>query len=226
MSIGSTARSTTFDDWCNAWKAAKHNVGDIGAVINLRRVPRGQEKMSWEKVLGYRKSNTTDRGEQKIERQLLGARGFIEVHELYANHRYYPLVSLYQNMSLTKKHRVIADAFGVVLVHGTSHPLVIEVKVSAQNCWSALVQNIQQVLLLRANPKPAQQFMPGMSRGAWGMVLARKDYYDRDPAHLAACTALLKELKKAKTEIRVVLAVADKLKHHKIWVMAGNWDWS
>lgn len=217
-----------YTKWCEDWQAAKKKIGDIEEVIRLwQKPPKGWERISWEMGLGFRKGTQEDRGEQAIERQLLGNNGKINLHT-FQHRGAYPIIALHHNMALAncRKNQVIADAFGLVAVGGCFHPLAMEVKVTAQNCWSALVQNLQQVRMLRANVCHLQNYLQdvvsGVGRGAWGMVLAPRAYYDRHPECLNACKKLLKRLKDDTTG-RVVLATSDNLSDHKIGCVIGNW---
>lgn len=162
-------------------------------------------------VLGFRKNTNEDKGEQKIERQLLGPRDTEREHQLVIQGKCYRLQALRHNIALSKyrSHQVIADALGTVLVSGKLHPLAIEIKETQGNCWSAVVQNIQQVRMLRNNHNSIKRQFKTYG-GAWGMVLAPRRYYNKDLKSVAKAIELLKRLKKD-TELRVALCYSDAL---------------
>jgi hypothetical protein len=58
-----------------------------------------------------------------------------------------------------RKGQVIADAFGVLKAKNNVRPIIIEVKVTANNPWFALIKNLQQIRLARACAHKLQAFI-------------------------------------------------------------------
>ena len=203
----------SFQTWSAAWKKARHTIGDIDNIVALIG---GMPTHEWKRdqlvgVLGFRKNTKMDKGEQVIERQFLGCKGTVEHHFLKIQSRCYELNGLHHNAALSKHQsgQVIVDALGMVKVAGKWHPLAIEVKVTHGNCWSAVVQNIQQVKMLRNNHKNIKCQLK-TSGGEWGMVLAPRCYYNKHPDAVNRSIDLLKRLKK-ETKLRVALCYSDGL---------------
>jgi hypothetical protein len=172
---------------------------------------------------GYRKTNMRDRGEQIIERALLATKGGIAGHLIKSGKKEYPMVAIHHSVYLTKfkEGQVIADALAAVFVDGHWHPLVIEVKNTAQDPLCALVQNLQQVRLLRAQVRRVLPFVKVSDRGVWGMVLAPPKYFEQHKDCLGLCRKLLSLLKQ--TQARVILAKWDNQLGHPFEVVCGNW---
>ncbi len=216
----------SFEAWSVRWKSAR-KACDVDDIIRLWRImptdmwKRDPEK--WLKELGYRKKSLKLRGEQEIEKKLLGTLGKEKSHRLNLGGKVFTLTVRRHNDALTgrKTGQVIVDATATVTVGSRRHPLAIEIKKTADNPWSALVQNLQQIRLLRADEKSTKERY-GASSGAWGMVLAPRSYYDDHLKELGKACELLDRLKKS-SEARVCLAAEDKLDQGIIEVIAHNW---
>ncbi len=228
---------TDFYEWSQNWKLARNEVGCCQAVLDLWQSPRMPEECkrpSWLDVIGYRKSSAKDRGEQRSERLFLGKAGEMREHSLIdptGKHRGAVAVrAIYHNMAQATQRRgqVIADCFGTIHIASRPklHPLAVEVKETDGNCWFAVVENLQQVRMLRFNAANVLKYFQGrVSRddfkGAWGMVLAPRSYYVRRNSHLKESERLLDFL--AKTKARIILAENDELKDGRILWRAGYW---
>ena len=202
-----------YQTWSKEWKDARHVIGDIDRIVRLlNQMPTHQwTREQLVEVLGFRKNTDEDKGEQTIERQLLGVRGTERGHNLLIHGKRYHLKATSHNVALSrhKSGQVIADALGIVDVSSKCHPLAIEIKVTQGNCWSAVVQNIQQVKMLRNNHRNTKRQLK-TSGGAWGIVLAPRCYYDKNPDAVAKSINLLKWLKDT-TKLRVALCYSDGL---------------
>jgi hypothetical protein len=124
-------------------------------------------------------------------------------------------------LSKHKTGQVIADAVGKIQISGKWHPLAIEIKVTQGDCWSAVVQNMQQVRMLRAQGrKTLNQFHA--DGGVWGMVLAPVRYFDKRPSALRASQELLERLRR-KTHLRIALCYCDSLRDKQIECFWSTW---
>jgi len=123
--------------------------------------------------------------------------------------------------------QVIADAFGVLKIGKSIRPLFIEVKVTANDPWFALVENLQQIRLARACAHKIQDFVHTKSehrveRGVWGLILASKTYYEKHVGKLNGCNPMLEVLKRT-TRARVAFGISDYLATGQIRIIAHNW---
>ena len=100
-------------------------------------------------------------------------------------------------------------------------------KVSANNPWFALVENLQQIRLARACARKIQDFVHNNSnhrvqRGVWGLILAPESYYEKHHGKLAKCKLLLESLKQ-NSRARVAFGTSDFLAEGRIKIVAQNW---
>lgn len=152
-----------FNDWSAEWKAARKTI-DAGKILNLwqRPTPLHWEREIWEGKLGYRKRSDY-RGEQCTEKKLFDGelRGLELIFPDEETDAKYQVEGIYHNMPLANQRegQVIADAFGVLQTGKCARPLFIEVKVTANNPWFALVENLQQIRLGRACARRIQAFV-------------------------------------------------------------------
>lgn len=216
----------SFQDWSAAWKEARHTIGDIDHILTLiGEMPTHKWKRDQlVDVLGFRKNTKVDKGEQVIERQFLGCKGTVGHHCLKIQNRCCELNGLHHNAALSKHQtgQVIVDALGTVKVAGKLHPLAVEIKKTQGNCWSAVIQNIQQVRMLRAKEREhLSQFRA--DGGVWGMVLAPREYFARNEQAVKASEDLLKRLKRC-THLRIALCYSDGLPNKQIECFCANWS--
>jgi hypothetical protein len=220
-----------FSKWSAEWKAGRER-NDASAILELwhQPVPRAWARAVWTGKLGYRK-RSSDKGEQRTEKELFNRvrEDFALVFSDQEPSAGYRVKTIYHNMPLAnqRKGQVIADAFAVLVTGANSRPLFIEVKVTANNPWFALVENLQQIRLARACARKIENFVLESSkhrveRGVWGLILAPENYYARHSARLSKCTHLLDALKKG-TRARVAFGVSDSLAHGQIRIIAHNW---
>jgi len=225
--------SIEFKTWSEKFKNCRKDIGNIEGVLNCWRsaIPTDWKRERWAASFGYRKnSKGDDRGEQVIERELLGQKGQwkllkIEHKTLKSN----SLISFYHNFPLAKfkSGQVIADAFGLVHIGKIYHPLVIEVKTNANDCWFALVENLQQIKMARANEVYLKTFLGKIhapsAKGTWGLVVAPRSFYEKNDNCLSSCKKLLKTLKE-NTEARIAFAHSGKLEEDRIEIVCSNWE--
>jgi hypothetical protein len=218
-------------EWSTEWKDER-KMNDGLRILELwhQPVPRGWERDIWKGKLGYRK-RSDKKGEQRTEMELFdrGQNDFklmFSDQEPRAEHR---LKTIYHNMPLAnqRKGQVIADAFGVLKTGASLRPLFIEVKVTANDPWFALVENLQQTRLARACALKIQNFVFDSSkdrveRGVWGLILAPERYYAKYSASLTKCVRLLYTLKQ-RTRARVAFGISDSLACGQIKIVAHNW---
>lgn len=125
----------------------------------------------------------------------------------------YLLLGLLHNVGLaTKKSgNWITDCLALFRVGKCNHPLAIEVKINANNPWYAVVENLQQVRMLRGNVKNIQADFASVRdildfKGAWGMVLTDDPrYFEKNET--AAALPLIQRMVET-SEARVMLGVA------------------
>lgn len=230
-----------FEEWSERWNearkccvASKDAIDEaIERVVGLcRDTPSNWKRQRWEGPLGPRhnhKPGGKPRGEVKIENALLSAYACT----LVARGNCLPFLAVFQKMYLANqtKGQRIADVFGLLSHGGSLHPLMIEVKEKANDCWYALVECVQQVDMGRANERNIASFLREKAlpaaKGVWGMVLAPCAYYERktskDRETWKACCALLDELK-LKTQIRIAFCETDDLNLRSIRLRHSNWS--
>lgn len=220
-----------FNEWSQKWETAR-GILDAEAVLRLWKSPVPanwqRDSNSWTGKLGYRHNHKEGpRGEQIIEKKLL--EGFL--HKIVDGDQHHPFLAVYQKMPLAnqKQNQRIADVLGLVLHQETIHPVMVEVKVGANNCWFALVECLLQVRMGRANGVNIEAFLKKWnlphSRAIWGMVLAPSDYFEKGEADgtMQHCRQLLSLLQE-QTEARVAFASFDRLDKHSIRVKESNWS--
>jgi hypothetical protein len=218
----------SFQDWSSEWKEARNKVGEIELISNLwNKMPTHQwARKKLLATLGFRKNNdNNDKGEQAIERLLLGERGEIRELSLLLGGVSLRFEALRHNVALSNYQtgQVIVDAVGKVLVSRKWHPLAIEIKNTQGNCWSAVVQNIQQIRMLRADEKNNKDLF-NAAGGAWGVVLAPKTYFTNSKhANALEKSKKLLEMMKERHHLRVALCNSDCLKEGKIECFWSNW---
>jgi len=227
-----------FKDWSAEWKDERKKI-DADHILKLwqKPMPRDWERKIWEGKLGYRK-RSDNKGEQYIENELFngGSNGFELVFSCQETNANYRVKPIYHNMPLAnrRKGQVIADAFGVLETGKIVRPLFIEVKVTANDPWFALVENLQQIRLARACAQKIQAFVHEnteyrVERGVWGLILAPARYYEKHSSNLAKCKPLLDALKQ-NTRARVAFGTSDSLASGQIKIITQNWlvkrdDW-
>jgi len=221
-----------FSDWSREWKDGR-NKPDAEKILCLwknKPIPHGWERNTWKGEVGYRKSGD-GKGEQCTERQLFngGEDGFNLVFSDPKTNATYRLQAIYHNMPLAnqRKGQVLADVFGFLEMGKSIRPVFIEIKVTANDPWFALVENLQQIRLARAGARNIQDFVRKkkerqVDRGVWGLILAPKCYYEKHSANLAECKPLLDALKQ-KTRARVAFGISDYLSSGKIEIKDSNW---
>jgi hypothetical protein len=225
-----TNKIERFNDWSARWKEERKTI-DAVAISDLwqQRIPRGWEREIWEGKLGYRKC-TDEKGERRTEGELFKgkSRGFQLTFSDQETNADYRIEAIYHNMPLAnqRKGQVIADAFGVLKTDKSARPLFIEIKVTANNPWFALVENLQQIRLARACAHKIQGFVHENSnhrveRGVWGLILAPGAYYEKHCNNLAHCKLLLDRLNQ-NALARVAFGISDFLAEGQIKIIAQN----
>lgn len=228
---------TPFMAWSQEWETAKSSY-NIASVIKVwgKEVPKDAKRLTWKKELGYRK-NTKDgheRGEQKYEKALLGGKGELSFKTLITKTgKAYPFIGLYNDMRCAQDFhkskatgQTIADAFGLLQCRRNSRPISVEVKVTANDPFYALVENLKQIKLMRFNEGNLNKFLSEcnlqQSKGTWGIVLAPGKYFKKKTFDKAK--DLLRELKRS-TEARVAFCSYDSLiSDGQIKIIESNWD--
>lgn len=229
-----------YKSWSASWKEAMKQ-DDIEKVLALWRkpVPTGFHREHWKEDIGYRKNDKgRKKGEQIIEAQLLGEKGKLSNRIVKTPKGEYQFIGIYNDMRAAQdfgkaktEGQVIADAFGLLILKKDIHPVVVEVKINNEDCWYALVENLKQIKLMRANEKNINSFLSILNpthslphaKGTWGMVLASRGYYEKK-GKLPLCKQLLERLKAEKVEARVALCSYDNLaQNNTVDVVVSNW---
>jgi hypothetical protein len=230
-----------FKNWSESFRSLRTQVGNVNGVVNVwnKRLPQDCLDRRWDGLWGFRTNSlegAENAGEKEIERRLLGKAGTLKQLCLVRSESddpaepEQPLLTAYHRFPLSNKKQgqVISDVLGVVLAGGRMRPILIEVKVKANDPWYALVECLQQVKLSRLSGERICQHLKrridSVQKGAWGIVVARdRTYFTKDPAVLEDCKKLLLALKEG-TNARICFAVLDELDDSKLVCIAGNWD--
>jgi hypothetical protein len=217
----------TYVQWSEKFKELKTESESPGK-SDIRRVikfyknappPTDSLRDDWKHDLGFRKSvaDGMDRGEQKIERLLLGEKGTEKTIHIKHKSRTFEVRVTEQNFpyACSSKGQVISDAFGYYKKGAVYHPVAIEVKVTDGRPWFAVVENLIQIRMARSNLEKIEQHgrtllgnaIPADKvRGTWGLIVAPKEYYAK-PSYKRACE-LMDQLKED-TQVRILLATID-----------------
>ena len=229
-----------YDQWSADFKKLREcespTQNEINRVIDYyKRYPPPPEglRKQWLHDLGFRKNIMAgiDRGEQEIERLLLGSRGDIRTIRVEKEDQSAELIISEHNFPFagTRKGQVISDALGYHRSRNDFRPVAIEVKVSDGTPWFAVVENLIQVRLARSNVKNIEEHgrlkvlktsPPRRVRGSWGLVVAPRSYYD-DPT-MEITHRLINQLKE-RTRARIMLATIDKNKMECLRWFCGYW---
>jgi hypothetical protein len=211
-----------FGAWSENWRALRSEVGNTLGVIKQWNLHPPAEclKPGWNIPEGCRKETYDGgtRGEQKIEAWFLGEKGGRKIHKLVKPNGkdHYPITAVFQNMGLAtrKKGNRIVDCLGILRTKHRHHPLAVEVKVTADNLWYAVVENLQQVRMLRCNVANVQDHFRDKRcvdnfRGAWGLVLAPRTYFKKQKQENRGHVEELLDAMHGKTEARIILGIHD-----------------
>lgn len=202
-------KNKKFSEWSAAWKKLRVFSSEnlIDGVLSMWKVPPPIKglRVTWEMLEGFRKK-TSEAGEKKVERLLLGDQEKKSII-VRKGRESIELVTIYQNFATAqvKRGQVIADCFGLIRVKQVEHPIAIEVKVGANDPWYAAVENLQQIKLMRSNVKNIGNSFAekgASAKGAWGMIVAPKDYYKK-ATYRQSCM-LLDRINTKKTEARIM----------------------
>ncbi len=223
-----------FCEWSDKWKRLRGECDNINGVLGMWRaaVPRECLRRNWELPSGYRNNhkNGRGRGEQIVEGLFLGEKGGpLKCHSLFSQlqpkHLIIEAVGHKMPLATRSKGQVIADCLGIVSWKGVRHPLAIEVKTNANDCWYAVVENLLQVKMLRANVCNVKKLFESRDRknvkGAWGMVLAPEKYFCKSNK-LEEAKTLLKALSDA-SNARIMLVSAAELDKQMLVHIDGYW---
>ncbi len=139
--------------------------------------------------LGYRKNSKAgaeSAGEKRIEHWLLADKGKVKIHYLENGDESLRLQVSFHNMGLGTARgpsQKIIDCFGVIDIGNKHFATAIEVKVDNEGPWYAVIENLIQVQMLKANLENLQQYFgdPPLSFGtlsdAVGIVIATQRYF-------------------------------------------------
>lgn len=201
------------------WDDARKDVGNVEIVRQLIQdegiLTRGMRNMTYSSItLRGLQRRASVRGEGKIEKRLLSAeenqKPCCIVDE---NGKRIKRVFFKDNavtLGAKRDGNVIADLFGL---DDLDSPVCGEVKISDKNPWYAVVECVEQVVLLRADRKfllknlieKTQMNIRGV--GAWGMVIAPPKYWIKKEFPGAK---LLTEYLRLKTKIRICCVSYDE----------------
>lgn len=226
---------SAYEEWADRWEALRLRRTDLDSAISdvvlhwKKPVPMEWLRESWRGSSGYR-HKTVPRGEQHIEKVFMGDSGMGGKHFMLAREgcRYsYEIVSRYHKFPGTNQRRgqIIADALAVLRASSADHPLAVEIKVHHSNPWHAVVENLAQVRLLRANAGKVERAFRQDSaslRGGWGLALAPAAYWNKHHRSLSEAASLLKRIAEV-CDARVMIADSDQLAQGRILWRAGYW---
>lgn len=227
-----------FSTWSQRWNKLRtfdKNSNMVSEVLDLWKTPAPKEclRSEWPMPRGYRKRNENDRGEQKIERQLF-TEGTFDVTKLTnGKPETFNLVPIFHNVACAtqQKGQTITDALGVLTVGKKKHPVAIEVKVDANDLWYAIVENLKQVKMMRANLgnlgrliAPPETNEDTEYKGTWGIVLAPEAYYTKHKKSAATGSVLeLLTTMLTSTEARIILVSDSGIETRKLAFKGGYW---
>lgn len=226
-----------FADWSHRWKSLRKYTGNnINGVLNMwnEPPPSGCLRETWNAPVGYRKNDKGKvKGEQQIEKLFLPQKDDKtgKTFDLKRGSECLKVTGFAHNFPMSKfrSGQVIADCTAFIDCEGGRHPLSVEVKVQANNPWFAVVENLQQVKMLRSNPKAVVKCFGAQSwaveRGAYGMVLAPSIFYTHPKRRkmLALTNQLLDALQSKGAKARIILASSDNLAAGTINYIDGYW---
>ena len=226
--MGSSTR--TFEHWSKEWEQARAEPDNDELVLRLwnETPPKACQRDKWEPDFNYRHTHLKSggpRGEQEVEQELFHRHLFQLVGR---DGKARSFVPFYHKMYLANRApgQRIADLAGLMLDATRLHLIMVEVKKDANDCWYALVENLQQVKMARANRRNMTTFFGSNGRdigtgGVWGMVLAPRAYFSKYPARLKASLRLMRQLKKS--HARIAFAADDALTKNRISIIHSNW---
>lgn len=223
-------RVEDFESWSKGWKDLRKS-RDPGAVLGYWQdwKPKEWQRTDWSGKIGeYRHDEESDIGEKEIE-SLLFKRKDIAISTADGISRS-TVTPVYHQLPLANQRmgQVISDALGILeYPKGKKRPVMVEVKVDANNCWFALIECLQQVQMGRAYP-PLRKFVEGgaIEKGVWGMVLAPSSYFaaSRKKGIMEPCAELL-SLLKTQTQARIAFACSDRLKDDGVIEIQPEQNW-
>ncbi len=248
--------------WHDVWDKAKaSSPGDTATVIQAwkAKAPAKLLRKNWSMKTGFRKrvkaeallpktEEASDRGEQKIERQLLGKKGEFKQHSWDPDVNFYAAFHNVPYLNI-RRGQIISDVFGFIGPGHVLNPVAVEVKVTAGTLWTAVIQNLQQVKLARANATNLAKYFSKLKgfekapevvgstgvaskreilRGTWGMVVAPASYYDKAKATniYAAVEELLAKLIEEGCDARIMLYTMEKETGSKLAFLDGYRPWA
>jgi len=238
-----SSKLSHFADWSRGWKELRREPADLRQVCKQvldmwrERVPEECFRKSWHEIFGYRHNHKRGegRGEQKIEGVFLGEKGeSSKEHRLVKNSRLDPIIvkGVAHKMALATRRRgqVITDCLGILYLRAERHPLAVEVKIGANDLWFAVVENLQQVKMHRSNVSNVKEYfndrdIPALRdlKGAWGMVLAPTDYFQRKVDLWRKSLSLIDYLART-TDARIMLVSSDNIiSNGELRHVGGHW---
>jgi len=202
------------------WDKAKDNVGtleDVRKLIEIgRKDRRGSRKMQYSFSLHGNQRRASMRGEGVIETQLLSTSKKSKECVLLKDEKRIKSVRFTDNavgIGARRKDNVIVDLFGL---DDRDSPVCGEVKITANNPWSAVVQSVEQVALLRSDRAFLRNNLRAKAQkdiravGAWGLVIAPPKYWLKKEFQEAK---RLVEYLRSKTMVRICCVSYPKLLH-------------
>jgi len=208
------------------WDDARNDVGNITGVRELiqhgKVLTRGMREMAYSSITlkGWQRRASV-KGEGKIEMGLL-SNADNKKECCIVDQKGKKLKSVYfkdnaVTLGAKRKGNVITDLFGL---DDLDSPVCAEVKISDGDPWYAVVECVEQVVLLRADRRfllknlcdKTQKSIRGV--GAWGMVIAPPKYWKKKEFIEAK---LLVEDLRLNTKIRICcVSCNDELDKSKI----------
>jgi len=191
------------------WGRARKKVGAIRDVVRLIQAgpadTRGKRNMAYKIELTGKQRRASIPGEGKIEAQLLSARDKPKLCLIMKDRRKLSTVRFMSNafgIGARRRGNVFTDLFGL---DKKNSPVCGEVKIKADNPWSAVVQCSEQVALLRSDRKFFSENIRAKNKaikgtGTWGLIIAPPKYWDK--REITVAKRLVKRLRE-KTKVRI-----------------------
>lgn len=233
--MNKNTRHDQYAQWSKNWKSLR-DMPDVDFKEVLKawkaHVPDPGYRTTWQELFGYRHNHPRgqERGEQIIERNFLPDQsGQPRMHRLIRENLEIQVMGLAHQMPMAQQRQgqVIADCLGTIQCGERTHPVAVEIKDTHANPWHAVIENLQQVRMLRANVRNVQEFFKNRKgihhfKGSWGMVLAPKRYFEKHKNVLDR-SVRLSDFLRQKTEARIMFVTTDEIGQSVLRHVGGYW---
>jgi hypothetical protein len=221
--------SLSFHDWSTQWAQGRQYTGTqiseqalpsrIKSVINLwnLEMPLAWERGDWAflQQRGFRRGDEHDpQPEHKLERELFDLRVWEVKGGTLPMHLYPELNEISFGNQGDGQRKI--DVLALLRIEDRTTPLAIEMKgKSTNNCWFAVVENLQQLRLLRSYPQSRLALNPWLEpfeqlplSHSWGMVLAPPSFFDAKGQKQNSFRQAKELIRALRNELEVIILLA------------------